>query len=145
MDTAAAEQDVWELIYLLVDQKVYTDMLLWALKRAATGQWRIPSANEHNGVTTQDMALRVLDLEHERGYTQAVEARAAVGDASCCWDKGLVRSAGPGSGAREGLHASCRGAGSCRRCKLLLGQGTGQTSRPAVAASSQLPHQLVQL
>jgi hypothetical protein len=94
MDTAAAEQDVWELIYLLVDQEVYTDMLLWALEQAATGQWRVPSAKEHNGVTTQDVALRVLDLEHERGYTRAVEERAAVGDASCCWDKGLVRPAG---------------------------------------------------
>jgi hypothetical protein len=38
MEVAAAEQDVYELIYLLVDQEVYTDMLLWALDRAATGQ-----------------------------------------------------------------------------------------------------------
>jgi hypothetical protein len=41
-------------------------------------------------VTTQDVALCLLELETERGYTRAVEERAAVGDASCCWDEGLV-------------------------------------------------------
>jgi hypothetical protein len=40
MEVAGAEQDVYEIIYLLVDQEVYTDMLLWALDRVATGQWR---------------------------------------------------------------------------------------------------------
>ncbi len=89
MEVAAAEQDVYELIYLLVDQEVYTDMLLWALDRAATGQWRVPSVNEHNGLTTRDVALRLLDLETERGYIRAVEERAAVRDASCCWEEGL--------------------------------------------------------
>jgi hypothetical protein len=90
MEVAGAEQDVYEIIYLLVDQEVYTDMLLWALDRAATGKWSVPSTNEHNGVTTWDVALRLLELETERGYTRAVEERAAVGDASCCWDEGLV-------------------------------------------------------
>jgi hypothetical protein len=66
-------------------------MLLWALKRAATVQWDVPSANEHNSVTTWDVALHLLDLEHERGYMRAVEERAAVGDESCCWDEELVR------------------------------------------------------
>jgi hypothetical protein len=106
IDTAEAEQDVWELIYLLVDQEVYTDMLLWALERAATGQWRIPSGNEHNGVTTRDVALRVLDLEHERGYSRAVEERAAVSDASCCWDEGLVRPADQPSQLQAGYPSS---------------------------------------
>jgi hypothetical protein len=89
MEVAAAEQNVYELIYLLVDQEVYTDMLLWALDRAATGQWRVPSINEHNSLTMRDVALRLLDLETERGYTRAFEERVAVGDASCCWEEGL--------------------------------------------------------
>jgi hypothetical protein len=90
MEVAATEQDVFEMIYLLVDQEVYTDMLLWALDRAATGQWRVLSANEHNGITTREVALRLLELEIERGYTRKIEERAAVGDVSCCWDEGLV-------------------------------------------------------
>jgi hypothetical protein len=106
MENTEAEQDIWELSFLLVYQEVYTDMLLWALERAATGQWRIPSANEHNGVTTRDVTLRVLDLEHERGYTRAVKERAAVSYASCCWDEGLVRPAEQPSQLQPGYPSS---------------------------------------
>jgi hypothetical protein len=106
MEAAEAEQDVYELIYLLVDQEVYIDMLLWALDRAATGQWRVPSASEHNGVTMRDVALR-LELETERGYTRAVEERAAVGDASCCWDEGLLGPT-PSVSVRSGSTTSAR-------------------------------------
>jgi hypothetical protein len=42
MEVAGAEQDVYEIIYLLVDQEVYTDMLLWALDWAATGSVACP-------------------------------------------------------------------------------------------------------
>jgi hypothetical protein len=69
MENTEAEQDIWELSFLLVYQEVYTDMLLWALERAATGQWRIPSANEHNGVTTRDVTLRVR-IWSTRGATR---------------------------------------------------------------------------
>ena len=73
MEVAATEQDVFDMIYLLVGQEVYTDMLLWALDRAATGQWRVLSANEHNGITTREVALRLLELEIERGYTEVLK------------------------------------------------------------------------
>ncbi len=44
------------------------------LERAATGQWRVPSRNFANGVSTRDVALRFIALEVNRGYTHALEA-----------------------------------------------------------------------
>jgi hypothetical protein len=51
-----------QYMYPLVDQEVYTDMLLWALDRAATGLWRVPSQNISNRTTTRDVAMCILAL-----------------------------------------------------------------------------------
>jgi hypothetical protein len=53
MELAAAQQDVREIMYLLLDADVHCDMKMWALERATSGQWRVPSADSHNGVTTR--------------------------------------------------------------------------------------------
>jgi hypothetical protein len=79
-------------MYLLLDVDVHCDTKLWALERAATGQWRVPSANSDNGITTRDVALRLLSLEHERGYTSPLEEKEWLRDAPCCWEEGMVVS-----------------------------------------------------
>jgi hypothetical protein len=90
MELAAALQDVCELRYHLVEENVHSDMLLWVLDCAAGGQWRLPSNNESNGITTRDVAERLLQLELERGYTKPLEEKAGISDASCCWEEGIV-------------------------------------------------------
>jgi hypothetical protein len=65
MKLVAAEQDVREVMYLLLDADVHSDMKMWAMERAASGQWRVPSANIHNGITTRNVALNLLTLDHE--------------------------------------------------------------------------------
>ncbi len=90
MELAAALQDVRELLYHLVEENVHSDMLLWALDRAAGGLWRLPSDNESNGSTTRDVAERLLQLELERGYTKPVEEKAGIADAPCGWEEGIV-------------------------------------------------------
>jgi hypothetical protein len=90
MELAAAEADVRDLLYLLVEVEVFADMLAWALERAATGQWRVPSRNFANGVSTRDVALRVLALEVNRGYTRALEEQRHNADAPCCWEEGQL-------------------------------------------------------
>jgi hypothetical protein len=92
MELAAAQQDVRELMYLLLDVNVHCDMKLWALERAATGQWRVPSANTNKGTTTRDVALLLLGLEHERGYTGPLEEKDRLLDAPCRWEEGMVGS-----------------------------------------------------
>jgi hypothetical protein len=92
MELAAAQQDMRELMYLLLDINVHSDMKLWALERAVTGQWRVPSANTDNGTTTRDVALLLLGLEHERGYTGPLEEKERLLDAPCCWEEGMVGS-----------------------------------------------------
>jgi hypothetical protein len=89
MELAEALQDVRELLYHLVEENVHSDMLLWALECAAGGPWRLPSNNESNGITTQDVTEHLLQLELERGYTKPVE-KAGISDASCCWEEGIV-------------------------------------------------------
>jgi hypothetical protein len=90
-ELAAAEQGVREVMYLL-DAEVLSNMKMWAMERAASGQWRVPSANIHNGITTRDVALSLLSLDHERGYTSAVEEKDRLSDAPCCWEEGIVGS-----------------------------------------------------
>ena len=92
MELAAAQQDVREIMYLLLDVNVHSDMKLWALERAATGQWRVPSANMDNGTSTRDVALLLLGLEHERGYSAPLEEKERLLDAPCCWEEGMVGS-----------------------------------------------------
>jgi len=92
MELAAAEQDVREVMYLLLDAEVHSDMKMWAMERAASGQWRVPSANIHNGITTRNVALNLLSLDHERGYTSTVEEKDQLSDAPCCWEEGIVGS-----------------------------------------------------
>ncbi len=65
-------------------------MLLWALDRAGTGQWRVPSQNVSNGTTTHDVAMCILALKSESGYTRPVEELPLGADASCCWEEGMV-------------------------------------------------------
>jgi hypothetical protein len=91
MELAAAQQDVRELMFLLLDVNVHCDMKLWALERATTGQWRVPSANTDNGTTTIAVALLLLGLEHKRGYTSLLEKERLL-DAPCCWEEGMVGS-----------------------------------------------------
>ena len=67
-------------------------MKLWALERAVTGQWRVPSANTDNGTSTRDVALLLLGLEQERGYTAPLEEKERLLDAPCCWEEGMVGS-----------------------------------------------------
>jgi hypothetical protein len=88
MELAQALQDVRELLYHLVEENVPSDMLLWALDRAEGGQWRLPSNNESNGITTPDVTERLLQLELECGYTMPVEEKAGIFDSSCCWEGG---------------------------------------------------------
>jgi hypothetical protein len=57
-------------------------MLMWALDRAAGGQWRLPSINDCNGITTRDVAERLLQLEQARGYTKLVEEKAGLSESS---------------------------------------------------------------
>ncbi len=92
MELAAAQQDVREVMYLLLDINVHCDMKLWALERAATGQWGVPSVNTDNGITTRDVALLLLGLEHELGYTGPLEEKDRRLDAPCCWEEGMVGS-----------------------------------------------------
>jgi hypothetical protein len=73
-----------------VDEDVHADMLMWALDRAVGGQWRFPSINDCNGVTTRDDAERLLHLEQERGYTKPVEEKAGLSASSCCREEGIV-------------------------------------------------------
>jgi hypothetical protein len=91
MELAAALQDVRQLLYHLVEEDVHSDMLMWALDQGAGGQWRLPSNNESNSITTRDVAERLLQLELERGYTKPVEEKASISDSSCCWEEGIVR------------------------------------------------------
>ena len=65
-------------------------MLLWALDRAATGLWRVPSQNISNRTTTCDVAMCILALESECGYLRPVEELPLGADASCCWEEGMV-------------------------------------------------------
>jgi hypothetical protein len=67
-------------------------MLLWALDRAATGLWRVPSQNISNRTTTRDVAMCILALKSESGYkyTRPVEELPLGTDASCCWGEGMV-------------------------------------------------------
>jgi hypothetical protein len=90
IELAVALQDVRELLYHLVEKNVHSDMLLWTLDRAAGGQWRLPSNNESNGITTRDVAECPLQLELERGYTKPVEEKAGISDSSSCWEEGIV-------------------------------------------------------
>jgi len=101
MELAAAEQDLLEVMYLLLDADVHCDMKMWALERAASGQWRVPSANSHNGVTTRDMALRLLSLEHKRVYTSPIEERDRQSDDPCYWEEGTPLDRDPVRRARE--------------------------------------------
>jgi hypothetical protein len=48
---AAAANNARALLYLLVEMP--TDMLIWALNRAADGDWFSPSQNFHEGVSTR--------------------------------------------------------------------------------------------
>ncbi len=50
----------------------------------------MPSANSDNGITTRDMALRLLSFEHERGYTSPLVEKDRLLDAPCCWEEGMV-------------------------------------------------------
>ena len=56
------------------------------------GQWRVRSANSDNGITTRDVALRLLSLEHEQGYSSPLEEKDRLLDAPCCWEEGMVGS-----------------------------------------------------
>ncbi len=84
MKLATAEADVRDLLYLFVEEEVFTDMLAWALERAATGQQRVPSRNFANSVSTWDVALHVLALEVNRGSTRTLEEQRHIADAPCC-------------------------------------------------------------
>jgi hypothetical protein len=46
-------------------------MLLWALNRAATGLWRVPSQNISNRTITRDVAMCILALEFERDWLRS--------------------------------------------------------------------------
>ena len=70
MELDAALQDVRGLLYLLVEVGVPTPMKLWALTRAAEGIWATPSQNVYDGISTADVALRILGLENDRAYNE---------------------------------------------------------------------------
>jgi hypothetical protein len=73
-----------------VDEYVHADMLMWVLDRAVGGQWRFLSIIDCNGVTTRDVAERLLHLEQVRGYIKPVEEKAVLSASSCCWEEGIV-------------------------------------------------------
>jgi hypothetical protein len=47
-------------------------------------------ANSDNRITTRDVVLRLLSLEHKRGYTSPLEQKDQLLDAPCCWEEGMV-------------------------------------------------------
>jgi hypothetical protein len=50
----------------------------------------VPSQIVSNRTTTRDVAMCILTLEFERGYTRPVEELPLGADASCCWEEGMV-------------------------------------------------------
>jgi hypothetical protein len=71
-------------------EEVFTEMLTWALEWAKTSQLRITSRNFDNGLSTRDLALRILGQEVDRGYTGTVEEQQRIADSPCCWEEGRV-------------------------------------------------------
>ncbi len=66
-------------------------MLTWALELAKTGQLRIASRNFANGLSTRDLALRILlGQEVDRGYTSTVKKQQRIADSPCCSEEGRV-------------------------------------------------------
>jgi hypothetical protein len=78
MEVAAARSDALAFLHLLVECSVHTDMLLWAIQRAANGDWEVSSENFHGEISTWDVALRIRELEVERGFTRAVREAKEV-------------------------------------------------------------------
>ncbi len=61
-EVAAASSDELALLHMLLEFSAPTDMLLWALKRAADAEWLIPSQNLHKGFLTHNISARINGL-----------------------------------------------------------------------------------
>ena len=85
MEIAAARYDALALLYTLVDSGVPTDMKRWALQRAVDGIWEVPSQNFYGDISTREVALKIRDLEAERGFVRAVMEVKEVADAEETW------------------------------------------------------------
>jgi hypothetical protein len=73
---------------LLVDLGVPTLMKVWALSKAAQGEWQEPSQNFHDGVSTAEVTVEIRRYENQRSYNQAVPDLKHVQEAECCWAEG---------------------------------------------------------
>jgi hypothetical protein len=85
MEIAAARYDALALLYVLVDSGVLTDMKRWALQRAVDWIWEVPSQNFYGDISTHEVALKIRDLEAERGFIRAVMEAKEVADAEETW------------------------------------------------------------
>jgi hypothetical protein len=63
-------------------------MKLWALTRAAEGDWACPSQNYYNGTSTADVTIRIRELENNRGYNKVVPDIKRISKSECCWVEG---------------------------------------------------------
>jgi hypothetical protein len=80
MEIAAARCDALALLYMLADTGVPPACRL-ALQSAVSGTWDSPSQN----FSIRERAVKIRDLETERGFTRGVKESEEVSQAEETW------------------------------------------------------------